>query len=317
MLSAVCGGIRVASIYAPNGRVVDSPFYLGKLRWFERLTAWAAEATAAGADLVIGGDYNVAPTDDDVWSAPAAHGGTHVSEQERAGAGRLRDVGFNDAYREHESARGRFSWWDYRAGMFHKNQGMRIDLLYVTPGVADRGRLGGDRPRGSQGTAHPVGPCAGGHRPGRTREALRRRLGRPPCPASRRERNPHRGAERGWDAACKPAAVLLRAAADAGLHALFRDQRMVVDQIGGLGPVGALQRHTSLPDRVQLWGSRPVRGLGLAESPAHVLSSRKSVWFGSMTWPARARHGVPALPDGLSDRYHAAHANGIDARRYR
>ena len=93
MVSAVCGGIRVASIYAPNGRVVESPFYLGKLRWFERLAAWAAEPPAPGTPLVIGGDYNVAPTDEDVWSPPAAHGGTHVSEPERAALARLRDAG--------------------------------------------------------------------------------------------------------------------------------------------------------------------------------------------------------------------------------
>ena len=138
MVSAVCGGIRVASIYAPNGRVVDSPFYAGKLHWFERLAAWAADTIGADAALVIGGDYNVAPTDADVWSPPAAHGGTHVSEPERVALTRLRELGFSDAYRDHQSAPGRFSWWDYRAGMFHKNQGMRIDLLYVTPVVGSR-----------------------------------------------------------------------------------------------------------------------------------------------------------------------------------
>jgi exodeoxyribonuclease III len=138
MVSAVCGGIRLVSIYAPNGRVVDSPFYLGKLRWFERLHGWAADAVGSGVPLVIGGDYNVAPTDEDVWSPAAAHGGTHVSAAERDALARLRDTGLSDAYREYQPARGRFSWWDYRAGMFHKNQGMRIDLLYVTPDVASR-----------------------------------------------------------------------------------------------------------------------------------------------------------------------------------
>ncbi len=138
MVSAVCGGIRVASIYAPNGRVVDSPFYEGKLRWFERLRAWAA-ATAAGATpLVIGGDYNVTPADEDVWDAVAAHGGTHVSPRERAALADLRAVGLVDGYRQRESSGGRFSWWDYRAGMFHKNMGMRIDLLYVSSSIADR-----------------------------------------------------------------------------------------------------------------------------------------------------------------------------------
>lgn len=138
MVSAVCGGVRVVSLYAPNGRVVGSPFYLGKLRWFERLAAWTAEQVAAGTELVIGGDLNVTPTDIDVWDPVAAHGGTHVSEPERAALGRLTGLGLVDVYRARQDAPGRFSWWDYRAGMFHKNMGMRIDLLYLTPAVAAR-----------------------------------------------------------------------------------------------------------------------------------------------------------------------------------
>jgi exodeoxyribonuclease-3 len=138
MVSAVCGGIRVTSLYAPNGRVVGSPFYQGKLRWFERLAAWAAATLDGGEPMVVGGDMNVTPTDLDVWDAVAAHGGTHVSAPERAALARLVALGFVDAYRSQQSAGGRFSWWDYRAGMFHKNMGMRIDLLYVTPDVAQR-----------------------------------------------------------------------------------------------------------------------------------------------------------------------------------
>lgn len=138
MVSAVCGGIRVVCLYAPNGRVVGSPFYQGKLRWFERLAAWTASALEEGVPLVLGGDMNVTPTDLDVWDPVAAHGGTHVSAPERAALGRLGSLGLVDAYRARQDAGGRFSWWDYRAGMFHKNMGMRIDLLYVTPDVAER-----------------------------------------------------------------------------------------------------------------------------------------------------------------------------------
>jgi exodeoxyribonuclease-3 len=138
MVSAVCGGVRVASLYAPNGRVVGSPFYEGKLRWFERLSRWVAETTTVETPLVLGGDYNVTPADDDVWDPVRAHGGTHVSEPERDALARLRAWGLVDAYRLQSTERGRFSWWDYRAGMFHKNEGMRIDLLYVTPPVASR-----------------------------------------------------------------------------------------------------------------------------------------------------------------------------------
>jgi exodeoxyribonuclease III len=138
MVSAVCGGIRFVSLYAPNGRVVGSPFYEGKLRWFDRLAGWVTEALADPTPLVLGGDLNVAPTDDDVWDAVAAHGGTHVSEPEREAFGRLLGLGLADAYRSQRSEPGRYSWWDYRAGMFHKNYGMRIDHLLVSPAVAGR-----------------------------------------------------------------------------------------------------------------------------------------------------------------------------------
>ena len=138
MLSAVCGGIRVVSVYAPNGRIVGSPFYEGKLRWFERLAQWLRETRSPSEPLIVAGDYNVTPTDADVWDPVAAHGGTHVSEPERAALARLHEWGLVDTYRKVNTEPGRFSWWDYRAGMFHRNEGMRIDLLYATPPVADR-----------------------------------------------------------------------------------------------------------------------------------------------------------------------------------
>ena len=144
MIAATVDGVRVVSIYAPNGRVVDSPFYLGKLAWFDRLTRWIRESDALdagaihGGALVIGGDFNVAPTPADVWDPAAAHGGTHVSERERAVVAELMDLGLTDAYRARHQETGRYTWWDYRAGMFHKNFGMRIDLLLVSAPVAAR-----------------------------------------------------------------------------------------------------------------------------------------------------------------------------------
>jgi exodeoxyribonuclease-3 len=138
MVSALCGGIRFVSLYAPNGRVVGSAFYDGKLRWFDRLARWLAEAASPGDPLVLGGDLNVAPTDDDVWDPVAAHGGTHVSEREREAFRRLLEWGLTDAYRAQRPEPGRYSWWDYRAGMFHKNYGMRIDHLLMTKPVAGR-----------------------------------------------------------------------------------------------------------------------------------------------------------------------------------
>jgi len=138
MVSAVCGGIRFVCLYAPNGRIVGSPWYAGKLRWFERVARWLEEACSPDEPLVLGGDLNATPSDADVWDPVAAHGGTHVSPPERASLARLRDWGLVDAYRLQQPSAGRFSWWDYRAGMFHRNEGMRIDLLYVTRPIADR-----------------------------------------------------------------------------------------------------------------------------------------------------------------------------------
>jgi len=140
VLAATIEGLRVVTVYAPNGRVVGSPFYEGKLKWFERLGRYIDEERAAGRGdtLVVGGDFNVAPTDIDVWDPRAAHGGTHVSEPERAAVRALLDRGLVDSYRVRHDETGRFTWWDYRAGMFHKNFGMRIDLLLAGEAVAAR-----------------------------------------------------------------------------------------------------------------------------------------------------------------------------------
>jgi exodeoxyribonuclease-3 len=138
MVSAVCGGIRVVSLYAPNGRELDSPWYEGKLRWFDRLRAWLDEVAQPSDAVLLGGDLNVTPSDDDIWDAGAAHGATHVSEPERAKLADLRAWGLVDTYRLQRSETDHFSWYDYRAGMFHKNMGMRIDLLYGSRSVADR-----------------------------------------------------------------------------------------------------------------------------------------------------------------------------------
>jgi exodeoxyribonuclease-3 len=131
--------IRLVSLYAPNGRVVGSPFYAGKLRWFERARRWLDEARRPDEALVVGGDLNVAPADVDVWDPRAAHGGTHVSEPERAAFRALLGWGLHDTFRDrHPDLRGRFTWWDYRAGNFHKNFGMRIDHLLASEPVAGR-----------------------------------------------------------------------------------------------------------------------------------------------------------------------------------
>lgn len=134
-LAATCGGVRVASIYVPNGRMVDSEFYLQKLDWLARLSGWLDD-NDPGTELAICGDYNVAPEDIDVWDAAAVHGATHVSPRERAAVAKLRDWGMVDVVRQFHPEPGFFTWWDYRAGNFHKGLGLRIDYVLLSGSAA-------------------------------------------------------------------------------------------------------------------------------------------------------------------------------------
>jgi len=136
MIAARVDGVRVVSIYAPNGRVLDSPFYQAKLAWYDRLAQWLERAANPAEPLVIGGDFNVAPEDRDVWDPEACHGGTHVSPRERDAFARLCRWGLVDGYRLHHPEPGRYSWWDYRAGAFHRGHGLRIDFLLASEPVA-------------------------------------------------------------------------------------------------------------------------------------------------------------------------------------
>jgi exodeoxyribonuclease-3 len=138
MISGVCGGVRVVSVYAPNGRVVDSPFYEAKLVWFDRLARWLEKSVDLNTAVVVGGDFNVAPEDADVWDPAACHGGTHVSTRERDAFARICRLGLLDVYRLQHPEAGRYTWWDYRAGNFQKNFGMRIDHLLVSSPLKSR-----------------------------------------------------------------------------------------------------------------------------------------------------------------------------------
>ena len=138
MIAATCGGIRVVSLYAPNGRALDTPFYAAKLAWYERLLAWLEASASPDEPLVLGGDLNIAPTDLDVYDPAAYVGTTHTSGRERAAFQALLSWGLVDAYRLHHPEGGRYTWWDYRAGNFHKGLGMRIDHLLVTRSLAAR-----------------------------------------------------------------------------------------------------------------------------------------------------------------------------------
>jgi exodeoxyribonuclease III len=137
-LAATVDGMRVISVYAPNGRALGTPFYAAKLDWYERLLAWLQQNADASEPLVLGGDLNIAPTDLDVYDPSVYVGTTHTSEPERTAFARLLDWGLVEAYRRFHPEPGRFTWWDYRAGNFHKGLGMRIDHLLVTAPVAKR-----------------------------------------------------------------------------------------------------------------------------------------------------------------------------------
>lgn len=139
-IGATCGGVRVWSLYAPNGRTPDSAHYLYKLEWFAALREALAAELSQGAPLVACGDYNVAPADEDVWDPAVFVGSTHVTPSERRALAELRALGLRDVVPTPMKGPLPFTYWDYRAGMFHKNMGMRIDLFYANDPVAERVR---------------------------------------------------------------------------------------------------------------------------------------------------------------------------------
>jgi exodeoxyribonuclease-3 len=138
LLAAMCGGIRIVTVYVPNGREVGTEFYDRKLTWFESLRVWLASTSKPADPVVLCGDFNVAPEDRDVWSPKAFEGSTHVTPAERAAVAAIRDWGMVDAFRQLYDQDDLFTYWDYRRGDFHQHRGMRIDLMLVTNPVADR-----------------------------------------------------------------------------------------------------------------------------------------------------------------------------------
>jgi exodeoxyribonuclease-3 len=137
-VGATCGGLRVWSLYAPNGRTPESAHYAYKLEWFAALRAALADELADGRALAACGDFNVAPTDADVWDPAEFVGSTHVTAPERKALTDLLELGLRDVVPTPMKGPHPFTYWDYRAGMFHKDKGMRIDLVYATEPVADR-----------------------------------------------------------------------------------------------------------------------------------------------------------------------------------
>lgn len=135
-VEATVGGVRVVSVYVPNGREVGSETFAAKLRFLEAMAARAADL--ADRPTFIAGDMNVCPTDRDVWNPAQIHGATHITPDERSRFQAVLDSGFVDAFRAVEATEPGFTWWDYRAGHFHKGFGLRIDLALLSSSLADR-----------------------------------------------------------------------------------------------------------------------------------------------------------------------------------
>ncbi len=138
LLAATCGGVRVHSVYVPNGRSVGSEHFEEKLRWFAALRSLLDERCDPADPVVVCGDVNVAPRDSDVWDPAALVGSTHVTPEERAALDEVCAWGLVDAFRLHHADPGLYTWWDYRGGAFHRRQGMRIDLVLLSRPLAER-----------------------------------------------------------------------------------------------------------------------------------------------------------------------------------
>lgn len=137
-LAVTCGGLRVWSVYIPNGRTPGSDHYTYKLAWLAALHRALTAELATGRPLVVAGDFNVAPTDADVWDPGAFVGSTHVTPPERQAVAALCELGLTDVRARPLKGDRPFTYWDYRAGMFHQNKGMRIDLVLASDGVTGR-----------------------------------------------------------------------------------------------------------------------------------------------------------------------------------
>lgn len=140
LITATCGPVQVVSVYVPNGRSVDSDHYRYKLSWLARLRAHLDALAAPSKRVAVCGDFNIAPTDRDVWDPQAFEGSTHVTKPEREALGELESWGLEDAFRQVWSEDRLFSYWDYRAGDFHEHRGMRIDLVLASPVLAKTAR---------------------------------------------------------------------------------------------------------------------------------------------------------------------------------
>jgi exodeoxyribonuclease-3 len=138
LITTTVEGINIVNVYIPNGQAVGSEKYVFKLDWMNRLREFFDAHYDPSTPVLLCGDFNVAPEDRDVHDVRMWQGRIMFSEQERATLQHIKDWGFTDAFRLHEEAGGKFTWWDYRAGMFRRNMGLRIDHIWVTKPLVSR-----------------------------------------------------------------------------------------------------------------------------------------------------------------------------------
>jgi exodeoxyribonuclease-3 len=136
LLSATCGGVRVSSLYVPNGRSLTDDHYQYKLRWLAQIRQWLADHHRPSDPIALCGDFNIAPEDRDVYDPARFVGATHTSEPERAALADFYRWGLADAFRLLYDEPRLYTWWDYRAGDFHQGRGLRIDLQLVSEPLA-------------------------------------------------------------------------------------------------------------------------------------------------------------------------------------
>jgi exodeoxyribonuclease-3 len=136
VIAATVAGVRVIDVYVPNGQAVGSDKYAYKLAWLDALRSYVESALADHTQLVLLGDFNIAPEDRDVHDPAAWQGSVHVSEPERAALRALMDTGLIDCFRLFEQPEKTYSWWDYRMLAFRRNHGLRIDLILASPALA-------------------------------------------------------------------------------------------------------------------------------------------------------------------------------------
>ncbi|HYO63199.1 MAG TPA: exodeoxyribonuclease III [Pyrinomonadaceae bacterium] len=138
VLAATVKGVRVVNVYVPNGQSVGTEKYAFKLEWFKRLRAYLDDEFWPDDEVLLCGDFNVAPEDRDAYDPEAWRGRILFSEPEKKALGVVREWGFTDAFRLHQPGAGHYSWWDYRAGSFRRNDGLRIDHIWVSEPLAAR-----------------------------------------------------------------------------------------------------------------------------------------------------------------------------------